>query len=187
MNCRLHVVFGLLIFESLNRHQTSSSSNSTREQRYIRSGKMSFVQNPSIAFYGQDRVNSFSGDMFCRDPSMNQLQNQFALKLGPQNSAQVYTHLKRRSDSLLDSVASSSATTDPFDYDFVRPTKKYIAEDKVIEIFDRLHIREGENYIVEDVDDVKDTLDSAIDIDPDHNVVIEELPEDCGAALSVEF
>nr|XP_046916050.1 LOW QUALITY PROTEIN: AP-4 complex subunit epsilon-like [Dermatophagoides farinae] len=39
-----------------------------------------------------------------------------------------------------------------YDFDNNRPIKKYIGEDKVLEIFDRMHIREGENYIVEDAD-----------------------------------
>lgn len=56
-----------------------------------------------------------------------------------------------------------------FDYDDNRPVKKYICDDKVLEIFDRMHIREGENYIVED--------DPDISLKPNNqsNIIIEEL------------
>lgn len=58
-----------------------------------------------------------------------------------------------------------------FDYDSHRPIKKYICEDKVLEIFDRLHIREGDQYIVEDV-----VEDEPI-ISQTSGVVIEEVDE----------
>ncbi|OTF79036.1 hypothetical protein BLA29_011365 [Euroglyphus maynei] len=63
-----------------------------------------------------------------------------------------------------------------FDFDNDRPIKKYICEDKVLEIFDRMHIREGEHYIVEDVKD-----DPLIDTNNNNNnnsgIHIEEIDD----------
>ncbi|XP_027196067.2 uncharacterized protein LOC113790580 [Dermatophagoides pteronyssinus] len=60
-----------------------------------------------------------------------------------------------------------------YDFDNERPIKKYIGEDKVLEIFDRMHIREGENYIVEDVKDVP-----LIDSNNNNNgILIEEIDD----------
>lgn len=50
-------------------------------------------------------------------------------------------------------TVSDPDTVVEFDFDSRRPIKKYICEEKVLEIFDRLHIREGDHYIVEDVSD----------------------------------
>lgn len=63
-----------------------------------------------------------------------------------------------------------------FDFESRRPVKKYISEDKVLEIFDqfgRFHIREGEQYIVED-EPLRKTSDNSFK----HNVKIEVLEDE---------
>lgn len=63
-----------------------------------------------------------------------------------------------------------------FDFESRRPVKKFISEDKVLEIFDqfgRFHIREGEQYIVED-----EQLPKPSDSDFKHNVKIEVLDDE---------
>lgn len=62
-----------------------------------------------------------------------------------------------------------------FDFESRRPVKKYISEDKVLEIFDqfgRFHIREGEQYIVED-EPLRKTSNNF-----KHNVKIEVLEDE---------
>lgn len=60
------------------------------------------------------------------------------------------------------------------DFETSRPTKKYITDDKVLEIFDRLHIREGDHYIVEDAPEEAPIPSSNCK----HNVAIEVLEDD---------
>ena len=61
-----------------------------------------------------------------------------------------------------------------FDFECRRPIKKYISEDKVFEIFDRLQIRDGNNYIVEDEPDEK----CQVELNKHkHNVTIEMIED----------
>lgn len=59
-----------------------------------------------------------------------------------------------------------------FDFDSRRPVKKYICDDKVLEIFDRLHICEAKQYIVDDVDELP-----IENLEESSSVVIEELEQ----------
>lgn len=79
----------------------------------------------------------------------------------------------KRHISPLDGELESDAN---FDFESRRPVKKYISEDKVIEIFDRFHISEGDHYIVEDVAD--ESMRNASGNNFKHNVVIEVLDDE---------
>ncbi|KAH9404005.1 hypothetical protein TYRP_014518 [Tyrophagus putrescentiae] len=95
----------------------------------------------------------------------------------PQNGAYYppssFNQNNKRHISPLDGELESDAN---FDFESRRPVKKYISEDKVIEIFDRFHISEGDHYIVEDVAD--ESMRNASGNNFKHNVVIEVLDDE---------
>lgn len=91
---------------------------------------------------------------------------------------------KRHIDTVSD---YDQLSVEEFDFDSRRPVKKYICEEKVLEIFDRLHIREGNHYIVEDVPDEEACPPKNNPFR--HNVSIEEVfdNEDCQLEFSTQL
>lgn len=106
----------------------------------------------------------------------------------PSPSCSIAKDLNSNNKRQIDTVSDyDELSVEEFDFDSRRPMKKYICEEKVLEIFDRLHIREGNQYIVEHVPD-----DEACPPKTNpfrHNVSIEEVfeNEDCQLEYSPQL
>lgn len=63
---------------------------------------------------------------------------------------------------------------DDFDFDCDRPKKKFISEDKILEIFADMHIREGEQCVVKDV---SESDSDSLTIEDENGFLIKKLDD----------
>lgn len=89
------------------------------------------------------------------------------------SSPPIQSSLNQNNKRYISSLDNDLEADANFDFESQRPVKKYISEDKVIEIFDRFHISEGDDYIVED-----ESMRNASGANFKHNVVIEVLDDE---------